>query len=82
MAQSATATMTRADIDVQCPSDGLIPADKVAASYDPEQKVLALYAEGKVKKYTSGIRFVRDIHFVGGLKFDLEGWSGPIGRGW
>jgi hypothetical protein len=29
---------------------GLIPADKVAQSYDPEQKVLTLYAEGKVKK--------------------------------
>jgi len=61
---------------------GLIPADKLAASYDPQNKVLILYAEGKAKKYTTGIHFVQDLHFVGGLKFDLEGWTGPIGPGW
>jgi hypothetical protein len=61
---------------------GLIPADKVTASYDPEKQILTLIAEGKVKKYTTGIHFVRDCHFVGGLKYDLEGWTGPIGKGW
>ena len=60
---------------------GLIPADKLAATYDPQAQTLILFAEGNARKYTSNISFVQDIQWVGGLKFDLEGWTGPIGSG-
>ncbi len=37
--------------------------------------------EGEAPNYTSGIQLVRDSHFVGGLKVDVMGWTGPIGEG-
>jgi hypothetical protein len=36
---------------------------------------------GNAKNYTSGIQLVRDPHFVGGLKIDVMGWTGPLGEG-
>jgi hypothetical protein len=42
----------------------LIPADELAAAYDGID--LILYAQGQVQDYTTG------------LKFDLEGWVGPL----
>jgi hypothetical protein len=37
--------------------------------------------EGDAPNYTSGIQLVRDPHFVGGLKIDVMGWTGPLGEG-
>lgn len=54
----------------------LIPADKLAASYSKSRK-LVLYAEGKVQEGIHGIEFVR-VPWAGGLKFELEGWTGPL----
>ena len=51
---------------------GLMYADALAASYKTGDQTLTLYA-----KVNLGLRpqFVRDQSFVGGLLFDLEGWS-------
>jgi hypothetical protein len=37
--------------------------------------------EGAAPNYTSGITLVRDPHWVGGLKIDVMGWTGPLGAG-
>ena len=60
---------------------GPIPADHLAASYDPQKQLLTLSASGNVQKYTYGIKFDRDPDFVGGLKFYLQGWTGPVAQG-
>ncbi len=36
---------------------------------------------GEVQNFTYGIQLVRDQHWVGGLKVDVMGWTGPIGEG-
>jgi|SRR5205085_10273317 len=36
---------------------------------------------GDAPNYTSGIQLVRDPHFVGGLRIDVMGWTGPLGKG-
>ncbi|MFD2573183.1 hypothetical protein ACFSUS_21250 [Spirosoma soli] len=59
----------------------LIPADKLAALYDTSSRQLRLFAKGNAQQFTSGISFYRDPQFVGGLKFDLQGWVGPLGTG-
>jgi len=57
---------------------GPIPADEVGALYQVQKRVLLMSAKGKVLEDTSGITFERR-PFAGGLKFALEGWSGPVG---
>jgi len=37
--------------------------------------------KGNAPNYTTGITLVRDPHFVGGLKIDVMGWTGPLGKG-
>jgi len=37
--------------------------------------------EGCAPNYTSGIQLVRDPNWVGGLKIDVMGWTGPVGKG-
>jgi hypothetical protein len=56
---------------------GTIPAKKLAAFYDTSQQKLFLYAEGVVKGATYGFNFHRDT-FMGGLKFTLQAWTGPL----
>jgi hypothetical protein len=56
---------------------GVIPANKLAAVYNVKTKKLTLSAEGVVKGATYGFHFVRDT-FMGGLKFTLEAWTGPL----
>jgi|GEM_PF-760113 len=56
---------------------GLIPADELAAAYNTQTKTLTLFAEGKVQDYTYGISF-EQVPLMGGLKFRLEGWTGPL----
>lgn len=55
---------------------GLIPADKLAATYDPTNQKLTLYAEGTVPEASYGFNFER-APLEGGLKFALHGWTGP-----
>jgi len=37
--------------------------------------------QGNAPNFTSEITLVRDTHFAGGLKIDVMGWTGPLGRG-
>jgi hypothetical protein len=41
----------------------------------------SLEVEGAAPNYTSGIQLVRDPQWVGGLKVDVMGWTGPLGQG-
>ena len=36
---------------------------------------------GEVRNYTPIVELVRDQRWVGGLKIDVMGWTGPIGEG-
>jgi hypothetical protein len=37
--------------------------------------------EGDAKNYSSGFTLVRDPNWVGGLKINSMGWTGPLGEG-
>ncbi|MEW6392467.1 MAG: hypothetical protein AB1542_18930 [Pseudomonadota bacterium] len=37
--------------------------------------------KGNAPNFTTGIKLVRDAHFVGGLAIDVMGWTGPLGKG-
>ena len=37
--------------------------------------------KGHAPNYTSGIALVRDPNWVGGLKINVMGWTGPLGHG-
>lgn len=37
--------------------------------------------DGMVPNFTSHVELLRDAHFVGGLKIDVMGWTGPLGKG-
>lgn len=37
--------------------------------------------EGDAPNYSYGFRLVRDLNWVGGLKVDVMGWTGPLGPG-
>jgi hypothetical protein len=41
----------------------------------------AVDVKGEAPKYTTGIQLVQDPHWVGGLKVDVMGWTGPLGEG-
>ncbi|KAJ5741807.1 hypothetical protein N7533_011216 [Penicillium manginii] len=56
---------------------GIIPASKLAAFYDPKTQQLTLSAEGTVEEYTGNFRF-RQVPWMGGFKFYLEAWTGPL----
>ena len=43
--------------------------------------VFVIEAEGDAQNYSYGFTLVRDNHFVGGLKIDVMGCTGPIGQG-
>lgn len=59
---------------------GPIAASELGAVYDPAKQVLTLSASGEVQNYTYGFKFERQ-PWIGGLRFELTGWSGPIGPG-
>lgn len=56
---------------------GVIPASKLAAVYDIDTQTLTLTAEGTIMEATYGYQFER-IPWIGGLKFRLQAWSGPL----
>jgi hypothetical protein len=55
----------------------LISASTLSAKYDSYLQKLFLHAEGEYMEATYGISFARQ-QWIGGLKFNLEGWTGPI----
>ncbi|KAH0565442.1 hypothetical protein GP486_001159 [Trichoglossum hirsutum] len=57
-----------------------IPAAELGALYDTAKHVLILSASGRKRNFTSGISF-KPVPTLGGLKFELEGWVGPLTGG-
>jgi hypothetical protein len=53
-----------------------IPASRLSAIYTNGR--LGLSATGDAQQFTSGIEFVPDTQFAGGLKYNLMGWVGPL----
>ncbi|OUS02101.1 hypothetical protein A9Q86_05470 [Flavobacteriales bacterium 33_180_T64] len=43
--------------------------------------IFILEVEGNAPNYSYGFSLKRDPHFVGGLKIDSMGWTGPLGEG-
>ncbi|MCK8523436.1 hypothetical protein M0D21_17775 [Aquimarina sp. D1M17] len=43
--------------------------------------IFSVTVEGDAPNYSYGFSLVRDSHFVGGLKVDAMGWTGPLGKG-
>lgn len=43
--------------------------------------VFVVDVEGDAPNYSYGFDLVRDSHFVGGLKINAMGWTGPLGEG-
>ncbi|KAF6786386.1 hypothetical protein CSOJ01_15435 [Colletotrichum sojae] len=58
----------------------LIPADKIFAFYNNETNTLKLSAQGEAVHITRDIHFKR-IKTIGGLRFQLLGWVGPVTLG-
>ncbi|TGE23930.1 hypothetical protein E5K00_01565 [Hymenobacter aquaticus] len=56
---------------------GLIPATDLAASYNVRTRQLTLFAKGEARDFTYGFTFDR-VPSLGGLKFELLGWTGPL----
>ncbi|KAL8935864.1 MAG: hypothetical protein Q9216_005215 [Gyalolechia sp. 2 TL-2023] len=59
---------------------GLATADELAATYAPGEQTLTLYARGQAPNFTYGFHFKR-LTWLGGLKFELLAWSGPLASG-
>ncbi len=43
--------------------------------------VFIVNVEGDAPNYSYGFDLIRDPHFVGGLKIDSMGWTGPLDQG-
>jgi len=43
--------------------------------------VFIVHVEGDAPKFSSGFDLIRDPHFVGGLKINSMGWTGPMAEG-
>ncbi|WP_298904769.1 hypothetical protein [uncultured Psychroserpens sp.] len=43
--------------------------------------IFVIEVEGDAQNFSYGFTLKRDEHFVGGLKIDSMGWTGPIGQG-
>ncbi|KAK3378838.1 hypothetical protein B0T24DRAFT_589457 [Lasiosphaeria ovina] len=50
------------------------------ADYDTSTKTLTVFAKGDVAGWILGPQLYRDTNWFGGLKFDLRGYSGGLGR--
>jgi hypothetical protein len=56
----------------------VINSMQLGAVYETRSGTLHLYAKGQSLDFTTGIAFHRDEKFVGGLRFTLMGWVGPL----
>ncbi|WP_109299125.1 hypothetical protein [Aquimarina sp. AU474] len=43
--------------------------------------IFLVSVQGDAPNYSYGFSLVRDSNFVGGLKVDAMGWTGPLGKG-
>lgn len=43
--------------------------------------IFIVHVEGDAPNYSSAFSLVRSTQFVGGLKIDAMGWTGPLGKG-
>jgi hypothetical protein len=61
------------------------PFDSARASYVwtgvRTPGLLVVEVSGEAPNYTAGIELQRDPHWVGGIKLDVMGWTGPEGPG-
>ena len=61
------------------------PVEKASAVFvwtgPGEPGFFAVEAEGNAPKFTSGVQLVRDPQWIGGLKVDVMGWTGPLVAG-
>ena len=61
------------------------PFDQATATYVwaglREPGFLLVEVSGEAPNFTTGIELVRDPHWVGGVKLDVMGWTGPVGEG-
>jgi len=46
-----------------------------------EPGFFAVTVKGHAPNFTTGIKLVRDPHWVCGLAIDVMGWTGPLGKG-
>ncbi len=64
---------------------GLEPFDEAKATYVwtgvGGPGFFSVEVAGEAPNFTYGIQLVRDQHWVGGLKVDVMGWTGPHGEG-
>ncbi len=64
---------------------GLEPFETAKASYIwtglEEPGFFHIEVAGHAPKFSYGFQLVRDTHFVGGLKIDVMGWTGPLSKG-
>jgi hypothetical protein len=64
---------------------GYEPFDKAEATYVwtglKEPGFFSVVVWGEAPNYTYGIELVRDPQWVGGLKINVMGWTGPLGEG-
>ncbi|KAK4165505.1 hypothetical protein QBC43DRAFT_30376 [Cladorrhinum sp. PSN259] len=76
--------VTTYDEAVKYPPAGsnLVPLSKRSfdASYNVTTKTLSLFANGDVAGWVLGPQLSRDLDWVGGLKFELRGYSGGLGH--
>jgi hypothetical protein len=60
------------------------PFDTASASFIQRPNgfgVFLVEVQGNAPNYTAGLTLVRDAHWVGGLKIDVMGWTGPLSQG-
>ena len=61
------------------------PFDEATATYVwtglGEPGCFSVDVSGEAPNFTYGIQLIRDPQWVGGLKVDVMGWTGPIGEG-
>ncbi len=67
------------------PFFGLEPFDSAEASYvragPTHPGFFRVTVKGHARKFSFGFQLRRDPHWVGGLKIDVMGWTGPLSEG-
>lgn len=64
---------------------GLEPLDDAKATYVwtgvGGPGFFSVEAWGEAPNFTTDVQLERDLHWVGGLKVKVMGWTGPLGKG-
>ncbi|KAI3391225.1 hypothetical protein diail_7739 [Diaporthe ilicicola] len=59
---------------------GLVPFNNAGAVYEPAKQILTVSVEGEAQKFTYGY-FIKRVPWIGGLRFEVYGWTGPLTTG-